>query len=80
VRPLRAGLPTEANRQLAHADPVLGRIMARVGPGALQPRRRSPYQSLVQAIIVIIVHAKARPASAGRTAQEGKVGRAQSKA
>jgi len=37
---------------LTRTDPVLGRLIERVGPCSLQPRnRRSPYQSLVRAVV-----------------------------
>jgi 3-methyladenine DNA glycosylase/8-oxoguanine DNA glycosylase len=41
----------EAGQRLAELDPVLGQLIARVGPITLRPRRLAPYQSLVQAII-----------------------------
>jgi DNA-3-methyladenine glycosylase II len=36
---------------LTGADPVLGKLIRRVGPITLQPRRLSPFQSLSQAVI-----------------------------
>ena len=40
-----------AARACLESDPALARIIGVVGPLALEPRRRSPCESLVQAII-----------------------------
>ena len=42
---------TAAIRHLSTADPILGALIAKVGPCGLQPdRARSPFQALVQAV------------------------------
>ena len=59
-------LLTDAAQHLAQADPVLGQLLARVGPITLQPRRLPPYQSLVQAIIYQQLSGKAAATILGR--------------
>ena len=40
-----------ALKHLAAVDPVMGRLIREIGPCKLEPeRRRSPFQSLVQAV------------------------------
>lgn len=38
-------------QHLSAADPVMSRIIATVGPCGLRPKRRSPYEALVQAVV-----------------------------
>lgn len=63
---------TEADRQravahLAKVDPVLRRAIRRVGPCALRPQpRRSPFQSLVQAVANQQLNGKAAATILGR--------------
>jgi 3-methyladenine DNA glycosylase/8-oxoguanine DNA glycosylase len=41
----------EAIRHLTSTDKILGRLIKRVGPCGLKPKRRSPYEALVQAVV-----------------------------
>lgn len=53
----------EALRHLRRADPVLARLIRRVGPCQLKPRRRrSPYESLVRSIMFQQLHWRAAEA------------------
>jgi DNA-3-methyladenine glycosylase II len=40
----------EAMEFLRRADKVLGRLIQRIGPCTLKPKRRSPFRALVQAV------------------------------
>jgi DNA-3-methyladenine glycosylase II len=55
----------EALRHLRR-DPVLKRIIRRVGPCTLKPARRQPYEALVRAIAHQQVHGRAAEAILGR--------------
>ena len=47
----KRGMHTEAEKFLSRADPVMAGLIARVGPCGLKPEpRRTPFQSLVQAV------------------------------
>lgn len=53
----------EALRHLKRADPVLARLIRRVGPCTLRPRRRrSPYEALVRSILFQQLHWRAAEA------------------
>jgi DNA-3-methyladenine glycosylase II len=53
----------EALAHLGRADPVLGRLIRRVGPCTLTPRRRrSPYEALVRSILFQQLHWRAAEA------------------
>jgi DNA-3-methyladenine glycosylase II len=57
----------EALAHLGRADPVLGRLIRRVGPCTLTPRRRrSPYEALVRSILFQQLHWRAAEAIFGR--------------
>lgn len=43
-------MTTEAIDYLGRKDKVLGRLIRRVGPCTLKPRKRSPFQALVQSV------------------------------
>ena len=47
-------------------DPILGAVIARIGPCALQPELQEPYQALVNAIAHQQVHGRAAQAILGR--------------
>ena len=52
MRPISTnGEANPAELHLANADAVLAELIRRVGPNALRPRRRSPYEALVQAVV-----------------------------
>ena len=58
---------TEAVAALTAADPVLGRLMARVGPLTLRlPAVQSPFEALVRSILYQQLHGKAAAAIHGR--------------
>ena len=62
-RPMNA----EAVAHLTRVDPVLGRVIRRVGPPALRPqRRRSPFESLVRAVANQQLNGKAAATILGR--------------
>src|SRR3954469_25004783 len=51
---------SDAIKHLTKADPVLGRVIKRVGPYTLEPEsRRSPFESLVRAVAHQQLHGKA---------------------
>ncbi len=55
--------PAQAVAELAAADPVLGRLMARVGPLTLRlPAVQSPFEALVRSILYQQLHGKAAAA------------------
>lgn len=57
----------EAAGHLSTVDPVLRRVIQRVGPYALQPNpRRSPFESLVRAVAHQQLHGKAAETILGR--------------
>jgi 3-methyladenine DNA glycosylase/8-oxoguanine DNA glycosylase len=57
----------EATRVLSRADPVLGRLIARVGPYALvRHQLHNPYESLAESILHQQVHGKAAAAILAR--------------
>lgn len=57
----------EAIRHLSQVDPVLGELIARVGPCGLVPEtRRSPFESLVRAVAHQQLHGKAAETILGR--------------
>jgi 3-methyladenine DNA glycosylase/8-oxoguanine DNA glycosylase len=58
---------SEATRHLIAADPVLGELIARVGPCALVPgNHSSPFHALVRSIIYQQLHGKAAATIHGR--------------
>jgi DNA-3-methyladenine glycosylase II len=57
----------EALRHLAKSDPVLGRVIRRIGPCTLAPRmQRSPFESLVRAVAHQQLHGVAAERILGR--------------
>jgi 3-methyladenine DNA glycosylase/8-oxoguanine DNA glycosylase len=57
----------ETIQHLSERDPVMGRLIARVGPCGLKPdRRRSPFEALVRAVIHQQLSGKAAGTIAGR--------------
>ncbi len=64
---LSSALRKEADRLLAEVDPVMARIIADNGPCTLEPEaRRSPFESLVRAIVHQQLHGAAAKAILGR--------------
>jgi 3-methyladenine DNA glycosylase/8-oxoguanine DNA glycosylase len=55
-----------ALQHLNGADPVLARLIARVGPCRLVPRKRNPFEALVQSVIYQQLNGKAAATILGR--------------
>ena len=56
-----------ASRKLARTDPILGRLIQRVGPMTLKPSpRQTPYQALVEAVVYQQLTGKAAATILGR--------------
>ena len=56
----------KALRALSSADPIMADLIARVGPMKLEPRRLTPYQSLVRSIIYQQLSGRAAETILGR--------------
>jgi len=57
---------SEAERALVAADPALGRLIARVGPCALEPHGLPPYEALVRSVVYQQLSGKAAETILGR--------------
>jgi len=57
---------TQLTAHFTQADPVMAALIARLGPLTLQPRRRPPFQSLIQSIIYQQLSGKAAATILGR--------------
>ncbi|MGG5818115.1 DNA-3-methyladenine glycosylase family protein [Falsiroseomonas sp. HW251] len=68
ARPTRPAPPVCVPEALTHLrrDPVLKRVIRQIGPCALRPVRREPYEALVRAIAHQQVHGRAAEAILGR--------------
>jgi DNA-3-methyladenine glycosylase II len=60
------GLNAAGTKHLSQVDPVMARLIARIGPVGLKARRLPPFQSLVQAIIYQQLSGKAAETILGR--------------
>lgn len=58
--------PQDAEHHLSAVDPVMARIIQAIGPCALRPKRRSPYEALLQAIVYQQLNGRAAATILGR--------------